>query len=395
MKINDFFKADGHTLDWERIEKIPEFAKMATTKQSPIWHREGNVLTHTKLVCKHMSEIMSDEVGSLNYRIMMVAAACHDLGKPDTTYFDERDREYHCKNHGDRGDKITRELLAEENTALREKVCYIVRHHMVLHHILSKDEKGIERKLIEMSWGWVTVNDMLRMKMADSRGSLNDVETEEAILDTVSTIKSKAMLLGCLFEPYKFSSHAAKRHFFCRGELADIEEGETPPINMYVMVGLPGSGKNFAIDHLLADDVVRISRDDIRTEMGLEGEKPQGDAQQESEVTKIFNRRVKDACGNGQDFVSNNVNVRLRYRKELMNLTLPTNVIVTYIVIDTPIGVCKERREGMIPPNVIDRMSGYTDFPTPLEFDTALVVRNGNIEQLSAPEKIYYNVEER
>lgn len=341
-------------------------------------------MTHTRLVCKHLAELISDESETLYYRIMMVAAACHDLGKPDTTYIDESDGDYHCKFHGECGEKITRQLLAEENVSLREKVCYIVRNHMAMHHILSMKSEKIDRKLIEMSWGCMTVRDMLKMKIADSRGSVNDVETEEALLSSVSEIKAKAMLLGCLDTPYRFKSHKAKRIFFSTGKVTDEEDGkDTKRINMYVMIGLPGSGKNFTVDHLLEKDVVQISRDDIRTEIGIKGEKPQGNAHQENEVTRIFHERVRKACSEGKDFVANNVNLRLKYRRELVDLVRNADVTVTYIIVDTPIEVCKERRDGMIPDNVIDRMFGYTDFPTPLEYDTAIVIRNGSIEHLN------------
>lgn len=383
MKLNDFFREDGKTLDWGRIETIPEFARLAATKQSNIWHREGDVLAHTKLVCRHMAELLAEEEGTLYYRIMMAAAACHDLGKPDTTYFDVSDNDYHCKNHGDRGDKITRALLREETPIIRETVCYIVRNHMTLHHILSMDPERIDRKLITMSWGYATVNDMLKMKIADSRGSVNDSETEEVLLDTVSTIRSKAMLLGCLDGPYRFPSRTAKHMFFATGKVTDAaDDTEARRIQMYVMVGLPGSGKNFTADHLLEKDVRQISRDDIRKEIGMKGEKPQGDRDEESKVTRIFNRKVREACRNGEDFVSNNVNVRLKYRRELADLVKTENVTVTYIIVDTQPDVCKQRREGMIPEDVIDRMDGYYEFPTPIEYDHVLMVRNGKIEPL-------------
>ena len=38
--------------NWDFIEKIPEFSILETCEQNPKWHSEGNVMNHTKLVCK-------------------------------------------------------------------------------------------------------------------------------------------------------------------------------------------------------------------------------------------------------------------------------------------------------------------------------------------------------
>lgn len=62
----------------------PFFKDMENTEQSPVWHAEGNVLNHTKLVINEMSkEVQSVEDEHTRF-IMMLSAMLHDIGKPES-----------------------------------------------------------------------------------------------------------------------------------------------------------------------------------------------------------------------------------------------------------------------------------------------------------------------
>jgi hypothetical protein len=58
MKIRDLFKYENNILEpnWDFIATIKEFKVLKTTPQSNIWHKEGDVWEHTKLVTNRMIE---------------------------------------------------------------------------------------------------------------------------------------------------------------------------------------------------------------------------------------------------------------------------------------------------------------------------------------------------
>jgi len=68
---------------------FPEFRHMADTLQSPDWHPEGDVWTHTKMVVDALSELLSDSDLEDGQRFtLFLAVLCHDLGKPEVTWYD-------------------------------------------------------------------------------------------------------------------------------------------------------------------------------------------------------------------------------------------------------------------------------------------------------------------
>jgi len=67
---------------------FPELEALKGVPQEPEWHPEGEVFEHTLLVCDRARELVED----LDYArqvTVMLAALCHDFGKPSTTEFVE------------------------------------------------------------------------------------------------------------------------------------------------------------------------------------------------------------------------------------------------------------------------------------------------------------------
>jgi tRNA nucleotidyltransferase (CCA-adding enzyme) len=67
---------------------FPEIDALKDVPQEKDWHPEGDVFTHTLLVCDRARELVDD----LDYQrrvTVMLAALCHDFGKPSTTEFVE------------------------------------------------------------------------------------------------------------------------------------------------------------------------------------------------------------------------------------------------------------------------------------------------------------------
>ena len=71
---------------WFRVieQLLPEMEPLYACPQDPEWHPEGNVWTHTLMVIDKARELNGD-LDRPRLATIMLAAVCHDLGKPKTT----------------------------------------------------------------------------------------------------------------------------------------------------------------------------------------------------------------------------------------------------------------------------------------------------------------------
>ncbi len=71
----------------ERLDVLAPIARLVGVPQDPIWHPEGDVFVHTLMVVDRAREIAA-ALDAREAEILMLAALCHDLGKPETTTLD-------------------------------------------------------------------------------------------------------------------------------------------------------------------------------------------------------------------------------------------------------------------------------------------------------------------
>jgi tRNA nucleotidyltransferase (CCA-adding enzyme) len=70
--------------------RYPEIEALDGCPQEPEWHPEGDVWVHTLLVCDAAAAIAQREgLGADDRAVLLLAALCHDLGKPPTTAIEE------------------------------------------------------------------------------------------------------------------------------------------------------------------------------------------------------------------------------------------------------------------------------------------------------------------
>ena len=131
---------------------------------------------------------------------------------------------------------------------------------------------------------------------------------------------------------------------------------------VYVMCGLPGSGKTTIARQIAADlDAVVISSDSIREEL-------YGDESVQSNPSVVFNvlySRAHAAIDDNLSVILDATNVKKRDRARVFK-EFPDNEIAAF-VINTPVEVCKQRngeRERVVPEYVIDRMAKSFEMPT-------------------------------
>ena len=126
----------------------PELLALVGVPQDPQWHPEGDVWTHTKLVCDAAAKIaVRDKLQRDDRIVLMMSALCHDLGKATTTELMEgRWRAHgHCKEGVPLADALITRMEADET--LIGIILPLVAEHLV--HAQRHISKRSVRRLIK------------------------------------------------------------------------------------------------------------------------------------------------------------------------------------------------------------------------------------------------------
>lgn len=377
---------------WDKILEIPEFKKLQECEQNPKWHREGNAFNHTKNVVEFTIKYLDSSFFSNTleyYEICVIGALFHDIGKSVTTF--EKDGVWHSYGHEIEGEKITRRILWDEGYYFREKICALVRYHMDPLNIYNS-KMPIE-KCVELSNQMISVgscfNTLLQIKRFDILGSVQEnIDGEKNDLEKILNL-------------FKFNTDIADM----LNLIKKIKEHNTKPkANVVMLIGLPGSGKDtFIKEKLIQEDSpftyvtsfegvlkttptytnensIVLCRDDIRTELGFckEGEKIVGTSEQENKVSDVFNQKLLKAAEEGKTIIINNINLKKKYRKDIINRLQKFNVNVTYIYVEAKnLQLNIDRRNGQISENVFNTMIENFDWPEFNEYNEIYFWKNG------------------
>ena len=334
--------------DWKKIEKMDEFAVLKKCEQNPVWHKEGDAFRHTKKVCEAMEARLKEYRYSYKkhpeeVKILMAAALFHDIGKGVTTTFKKGN--WHAYGHEMEGEKITRKLLWDEGVEVREQICGLVRWHMEPLRIFEGKEQL--EKIARLSKR-VNIKHLCILKECDLDGSeQSDQNSKNEDYAKIKEIWNIAANMGCLSQASKLPTDGKYKWRRINDTRDDV--------NVYVMVGLPGAGKDTWIYNTLLDeesDVISdatgraiptpkknahvICRDDLRVELGFckAGQKVVCNKYQEDKVTKEFNDRMKRYVEQGDDIVINNINLHKEHRLRLLETLANYKTKVYYIYVE-------------------------------------------------------------
>ncbi|MBP3557201.1 MAG: HDIG domain-containing protein [Thermoguttaceae bacterium] len=169
---------EARSVDWAAVEEI--FAEwvepMKASPQNSDHHAEGDVWTHTKMVCETL--IGLPEWGTLTATrraLTFLAALWHDVGKPRCVRY--RNGRVTTPKHGPKGAGIARRLLIEkcgydgdaDLIEFREQICCLVENHTkprCFRDFYCKNEE-LERVASRTSCDWLAL-----ISEADVKGRL-------------------------------------------------------------------------------------------------------------------------------------------------------------------------------------------------------------------------------
>jgi tRNA nucleotidyltransferase (CCA-adding enzyme) len=151
---------------------FPEINALIDVPQDPIWHPEGDVFVHTRLVIDRARELI-DDLPYAKQVTVMLAALAHDFGKPPTTEFLEG--RWRSRGHEEGGVPPTQSFLDRLNIHtldgydVRAQVIALVREHLKPGEFYNKREQvgdGAFRRLARRC----EIDLLYRVAKADSLG---------------------------------------------------------------------------------------------------------------------------------------------------------------------------------------------------------------------------------
>ena len=152
--------------------------------------------------------------------------------------------------------------------------------------------------------------------------------------------------------------------------------------HLYLMMGVPGSGKSTYVKNILKDGDIYISRDEIRYSLLTEEDDYFA---KENEVIKTFIDNIDKSLVNEEycgDVYADATHLSPKSRAQVLN-QLKNKDKVSVIYLDIPLNIILERnaqRKGraLVPENVVRRMYNSIILPTKAEGIEELIIIDEN-----------------
>ena len=356
-------------IEWELIESsrlVPLIEKMKAARQNPVWHGEGDVWTHTRMVCDEL--VALEEYRKLERRKqeeVFLAALLHDIGKIPCTR--QEDGIWISPNHTAVGSRMARELLWQEYgfcgtkdlQEFRETICTLIRYHSVPIHILEQQRPEHRLAQIASDGGLApdfSIELLCMLARADVCGRI--CASKDDSVEMVELCIDQAKETGCLKEPLIFPT-AFSEYAYLEGrniapgqELYDDTWGEVVLIG-----GLPGTGKDTWIrEHY--SDYPCVSLDDLRKQLNISPTKPQGT------IVNAARELAKSYLRKKQPFVWNATNLTPLIREKQIGLFSDYHASVRVIYLETEweeqLRRNQERKEAVPESVICDMMKNMT-----------------------------------
>lgn len=350
-------------VDWGQLEvNCDWFRDMKAVPQDSVWHAEGDVQIHTKMVCEALMKL--PEFIALHEQakhILITSALMHDIEKRSTTAEEERDGRL-CivaPRHAKRGEFTARELLYKEFDCpfdIREQICKLVRWHG--KPLYSLNDEGVERSIITIA-EQIRMHWLAMLSKADILGrTCQDAEEQ---LEKIEIFKMFCDDLGCLTGPRDFETDLARYTYLSKGGYLDYIPFDETKFEVIMMSAIPGSGKDtYIAKHLHGYGIVSL--DAIRTELKVKPTDKSGNGR----VIQLGKERAKEFMRKKQNFVWNATNITAQLRGQLIDLFTSYGGRVKIVYVEVPYKTLisqNNNREAKVPVDVIHKMIGKLEIP--------------------------------
>ncbi|HKQ79675.1 MAG TPA: AAA family ATPase [Blastocatellia bacterium] len=337
-------------LDWDSLSDEFQFVRdMRGCPQDPVYHAEGDVWVHTRMVCESLIENRRWREGpAVDREIVFVASLLHDVAKPLSTR--EEDGRITSRGHSKRGEIMARELLWRMGAPFpaREQVANLIRFHQIPFFLI--DRPDAQRSLFTASQT-ARIDLLALVAEADARGRICD--DQRKLLDNIALFIQYGLEQECLDAPRKFPSDHSRFLYFRKADRDPRYLAFDDTIcDVIVMSGMPGAGK----DHWItagAPDWPVISLDALRREMKI------APAENQGPVVARARERAREYLRRKQPFIWNATNISRQTRDHCISLCAAYNARVRIVYVEAGAERLAEQnraREFSVPPEVINRL---------------------------------------
>lgn len=351
-------------IDWDSIEKeFGWFRDMKAVPQDAIWHSEGDVQIHTKMVCEAIIGLPEFKaLSEQGKHIMFTSALMHDIEKRSTTREEERDGRI-CvvaPKHANKGEYTARGILYRDIPTpydVRETICKVVRYHGI--PLWSVDDHDSEERVIEASL--MVRNELLAMiAKADILGRVCHDNEEQ--LEKIEFFTAYCQELGCWDKPKEFASDLGRHKYLTEGGWAEFNPYDETKFDVVMMCGVAGSGKDTYINNELPVGLHSLSIDDIRRENDIKRSDKKGSGQ----AIQMAKEQAREYMRKKASFVFNATNLTRDMRSKWISLfkEYGGKVIIRYIEVpyETLLNQNKNR-EHVVPEAAIEKMIDKLEIP--------------------------------
>ncbi|UZR96755.1 AAA family ATPase [Chondrinema litorale] len=355
-------------VNWSALEaQFDWFRDMKDVPQDAIWHAEGDVFTHTKMVVEAMLSLPEfQELDEQEKHILFASAMLHDVEKRSTTtteIIDGKQRTVSPK-HAKKGEYTARKILYKDiitHFHIREQITKLVRLHGLPLWAIEKHDPTKE----VISASLVVDTKLLSiLAKADVLGRICTDQKE--ILLRIDLFIELCKENKCFGKPRKFESNYSRYWYLNRSNTSpDYVPFDDLKFDVFVMSALPGSGKDTFVNQNLKGLPV-LSLDEIRREYNIDPT----DKKKNGEVIQIGKERAKEYMRARKSFVFNATNLTTDRRSKWISLFAEYGGRIKVVYIEVPykqLLAQNHNRKYKVPEKVIEKMINGLEIPTPQE----------------------------
>ena len=335
---------------------FPWFRNLKGSTQDPIHHAEGDVWTHTHMVCSEMvSSVEWKALPRAEQEETFIAALMHDICKPHTRK--EENGRVTNKGHSKMGAIETRQILWKEgfDIAARERICAMINVHQNPFWLIEDHEWKATQFLTETSLS--VPNRLLAiLAEADARGRI--CVDPQRIIDNVEYFRMAAKDADCFDTQFKFPNDDTRVRYFLDplNKRPEVELFDTTEFTVTFMSGLPAMGKStFA----KKQNLPIVSFDDTRLQL---------DDDNTGHIVQATKEKAREYLRKKQPFVWDSANLIKQFRLPLIKLALDygarVEVVYTESSYENMMTRNRSRDNSRVPDDYIFRLMNRWEIPT-------------------------------
>lgn len=333
---------------------------MEGVPQDPIFHAEGDVATHTRMVVEALQQLPEyQQLSEQEQEILFAAALLHDVEKRSTTLV-ESDGRITSKYHARRGEYTARTILYQAHATpflVKETIAKLVRYHGLPLWIFEKSnpKKALLQASLEVDTALLYI-----LAKADVLGRI--CKDQADLLYKVELFKAFCEEQNCFGKAPVFGSDFGRYLYFTKEDgVVNYTPYEADTFEVIMLSALPGSGKDFFIKKHYHDWPV-ISIDELRRTNNVSPKDKKGNGR----MVQLAKERARIHLRKRIPFVWNATNITRSLRQQLIQLFQEYGAKTKLIYLEVPYKQLlsqNQNRAYPVPKIVLEKMIRKLEVP--------------------------------